>query len=244
LRIGGTGAGLATIGRLADALAASTPGFRSEVVPSLGSSGGLRALSLSRIDVALVSRPLSAAEKAAGLVAVPYGRTALVFASRMPRPEGLTLPDVVAILRGTRTTWPDGSTLRLVLRPAADSDSILLATLSPGVAAAQADAQRREGLLVGSTDQDAADLIEQVPGAVGISSLPVLLAERRPLHALALGGVAPDAASIASGRYPLVKTLFLVTRGEASGAAARLVEFAGSREGLRLLAEAGHAPPR
>ncbi len=244
LRIGGTGAALAALARMAEPLAAKVPGLEPQVMPSLGSSGGLRALQQSRIDVAVISRPLTRDESASGLVASPYARTALVFASRRPQPENLTAADVAAILRGDRALWPDGSPLRLVLRPANDTDSTLLATLSPEVAAASARAYRREGLLVGLTDQEAADFIEHVPGALGTASLSLLAAEARPLRIHALEGTVPSTESVANGRYPLVKTFYLVTRGKAAGPAAQLAAFTASPEGLRLLARLGHAPAR
>ena len=243
LRVGGTGGALAAVARVADVLAERSPGFRAQVVPSPGTSGGVRVLSQSRLVVAIVSRPLTDRETASGLVATPYARTALAIATRHRPAESLSRADVAAILRGTRTRWPDGTPLRLVLRPPSDSDSAILDSLSPAVAAAHAEAHRREGILVGTTDQETADFLERIPGAVGTVALSLLLAEARPLEALALEGIRPTPEAIASGRYPLVKSYLFVTRGAPSGDAARLIAFALSPEGRRLLAQTGHAPP-
>ena len=51
LRIGGTGAALGVMSRLAAAFAEQEPGVAVEVLPSLGSSGGIRALGEGAIDI-------------------------------------------------------------------------------------------------------------------------------------------------------------------------------------------------
>lgn len=243
LRVGGTGAGLATAQRLGESLARSNTDLRVNVLPSLGSSGGLRALARGDIDIAIAGAPLSPADEAAGLVARPFGRTALAFVTRSTAVDNLTTQDVIALLLGTRRRWDDGTPARLVLRPPNDTDTYLLAALSPDIAAALAKARLREGMLVAITDQEAADLIERLPGGIGTSTLALVTAERRPLRALALDGVRPDLAQVASGRYPLVKSLFWVTRGPPSGAAAAFLELAASPAGRKAIAEMGFAAP-
>jgi ABC-type phosphate transport system substrate-binding protein len=58
LRLGGTGAGLANIQNLAEAFAKTHPGVVAKVLPSLGSSGGIKALLAGAIDASVsVRRP-------------------------------------------------------------------------------------------------------------------------------------------------------------------------------------------
>lgn len=66
VRIGGSDAALPTVRMLGARLAAMHAGFQSLVLPGLGSEGGLRALSVGMIDLALATRPLRPEEEAAG----------------------------------------------------------------------------------------------------------------------------------------------------------------------------------
>jgi hypothetical protein len=66
IRIGGAGAALATVRALGERLAATHTGYQALILPSLGSEGGLRALSLGMIDLALATRSLRPEEEAAG----------------------------------------------------------------------------------------------------------------------------------------------------------------------------------
>jgi hypothetical protein len=66
VRIGGSGAALPTVRALGERLAATHAGFQALILPSLGSEGGLRALEIGMIDLALATRRLRPEEAAAG----------------------------------------------------------------------------------------------------------------------------------------------------------------------------------
>jgi phosphate transport system substrate-binding protein len=67
-----------------------------------------------------------------------------------------------------------------------------------------------------------------------------LLNER--IKALLVNGVACTPEGIQAGRYPLVRPIFLLTRGDSTGAAAAFIEYARSPDGQKLLAESGLIP--
>lgn len=240
LRIGGTGAGLGTVKALGDAYRAVDPAFSLIEARSLGTSGGLKALQEGSLDVAVIARPLTPDEVGRGLRAVEYGRTALVLATARRDVPALSRQDIAAIYAGTRTVWPDGTPIRLVLRPRTDTDVLLLQAMGPGIRAAVDAAMVREGLLVAVTDQDAADALERLPGGFGTSTLALIRSEGRALVPVAVDDVVPDLASIADGRYPWTKPMFLVTAGTPSPMAARYIAFVQSPAGRKLLAALGH----
>ena len=193
------------------------------------------------MDIGLSARPLTDAEAGAGGAAVEYGRTRLVMAvGAGTRVSDLTLAELVDIYAGTRLTWSDGSKLRLVLRQLADSNSEALKELSPALRQAVVSADKRPGLVMAINDQEAADQIEKVPGAIGPSSLAQILAERRAMKALALNGVVPSAQTIAEGSYPLYKTMHLVTGPRTGDEARAFIVFVQSAAGRALLAQTGH----
>ncbi len=241
LKLGGTGGALGTMQQLADAYALSHPGVRVQVLPSLGSSGGIKAVLAGAIQIAVSSRPIKEAELKRGALVVEYARTPFVFATSVPaRVDGISTAELVEIYGGRISSWPDGRRIHLVLRPAGDSDSDLLKSISAAMREAGEAAEMRKGMLFGVTDQEAADLLEKTPGSLGTSTLAQILSERRRLKPLKLDGAEPSPANIANGSYPLHKSMFLVT-GPASSAAARdFVDFVRSAAGREILERQGH----
>jgi phosphate transport system substrate-binding protein len=101
-------------------------------------------------------------------------------------------------------------------------------------------AEQRRGMSFAITDQDAANNIERTPGALGPSTLALILSENRQLKALMLNGIAPSAKSIADGTYPLYKQLLLVTGPKTLPAAHEFVTFVLSPAGREILLRTGH----
>ena len=239
VRLGGTGAALGTMTLLAQAYKKIDPLFQLEIVPNLGSSGGIKALGAGATQIAVASRAIKAEELAAGLHAVEYGRTAFVLATAKADVQALTLAQIADLYAGRQTRWGDGQPVRLVLRPASDADTPLLASFSPGVKVALTTAMAREGMVTAMTDQDSADAIERLPGGIGSSSLALLMSEHRRARALPIDGIAPTVANVASGRYPYVKPLYLLYKDGAPPSALRFIAFVGSEAGRRILTAAG-----
>jgi phosphate transport system substrate-binding protein len=244
IKVGGSGAALGTIQLLADAYARQNPQVRATAVPSLGSGGSIRALAAGAIDLAVTSRPMNAAERALGITEIEYGRTPFVFAvSARSGITAITLGQLADIYAGRMTSWPDGSAVRVVLRPASDIDTEIVKSTSPQVAQALVLAQQRPGVAFSVSDVDAANDIERITGAIGPTSLALLLAEKRPLRALKMDGVEPTTANIASGAYPYYKRMFLVTGAGQPAEIKRFVAFVRSPAGRKILAQNGHWIP-
>ena len=241
LTIGGTGGDLGTMKQLGARFEDLHSGVSVKVLPSLGSSGGIKAVTAGATDLSVSSRPLKEKEKKPGVVAVPYANTAIVVVTMdnhgLPN---VTRSELAGIYSGIRTKWPDGTSIRLILRPEYDTDTKTIKTQIPELRKALITAGRRRGVPVGITAQKAADLIEKLPGALGLLSLSLVLGENRAMKSIPFDGVVPTAESIASGRYPILKTFYLVT-GPKSGALAReFIDFIRSPEGSSILARTGH----
>jgi phosphate transport system substrate-binding protein len=240
MKVGGTGAGLALMKILAEAFKKTEPGVEIAVLPSLGSSGGLRALAAGKIQMAVSARALKPKERDAGLSAVEIGRTPFVFAvGAANSAEEISLQQLVDIYAGKLTEWPNGERIRIVLRPKHDSDSALVRSLSPEMAAAKKQAEDRKGMLFAVTDQDNQDNLERMSGAIGATSLGQIIAEKRKLKPLVLDGIKPDIENLAAGRYPLSKSLFVVIGPNAADVVRRFRDFMRSSEGRDILRNAG-----
>lgn len=241
VRIGGTGAALGGMKLLAEAFGARHPETRVEIVLGLGSSGGIKAVLAGAVDIAVAARPLREKEQAAGAKAQEYARTPFVFATQGDNAASeITLELVAKAYLGNLETWPDGTPIRVVLRPLADSDTEIVADLSPELGEAVRAAHKRQGLRIAATDQDSADAIEIAPGSLGTSTLALIRSERRAIKALALDGVEPTPASLRDGSYKLFKSFSVVTGAGVSSDAQEFVGFVFSPEGQRILTEAGH----
>mgnify|MGYP002138780563 CR=1 FL=1 len=82
--------------------------------------------------------------------------------------------------------------------------------------------------------------LEKVAGAMGPSTLALMISEKRALKALALDGVAPSAQTIANGSYPLVKHVLMVTGPKSPPEAQAFVTFVQSAPGREILRQTGH----
>jgi len=170
----------------------------------------------------------------------------LRLSSQPPALHNYTVDQLARLYAGETTTWPDGTPVRLVLRPETDSDTNLVKAMSPAMDKAMAAAHARPGMNVAVTDQDGADAQEKTPGSLGTSTLALILAEQRKLTVLNLNGVKPAVKTVADGSYPYYKTQILVLGPKASPAARDFADFVRSPAAARVLEETGHwvASPR
>ena len=241
LRVGGTGSALGTIRVLADAYAKQSPSqIGLTIVPNLGSSGALRALQAGAIDAAIISRPLKPEETAAGMVGFEYGRSPFVFVTSKSGVKNITASTAADFLSGRVASWPDGEPVRFVMRPENDGDNLYLESLSPDIASALKIAHRRPGMVIASTDQEAADETERLRGSLAVNTLALVLSERRKLNIIAFNGAVPSAKALAAGSYPYFKPLVIVTRGTPAAATLQFIEFFKSPKGRAILEANGH----
>lgn len=241
IKIGGTGTGLGSMKLLAQEFNRVRPDAQLIVTPSLGSTGAIRAVLAGAIDVGISARPVTAQEQGQGASARAYARTPFVIATGIKtKAAGLTLSELVQIYSGKTTRWPDGSPVRLVMRPEADADTVAMRAFSAAMNSAISTALTRPGLRMADTDQDNADALETLPGALGATTLTQILTENRALKALTLDGVAPTLQSLAGGRYSYHKTLYLVTGRSPSPLAKDFAAFVRSPAGQVVLAKSGN----
>lgn len=243
LRIGGTGGALGAMRELAAAFETQHPGVTVIIVQRLGTKGGMNAVLKGALDIGLAGRHLGQQEFGRGLREVGYAKSPFVFVAQGSAARaGMTLATIAAIYRDDLRSWPDGTPLRLILRPPDDGDMLLLKAISPALNDAVSRAEARPGMLVAKDDQENCDLLEKVPGAFGAATLTQLVAERRTLAVLPLDGIAPDLDAMAAGRYPYAKSFVMVTVREPAPLAAEFIRFVTSPGGAAILARNGSLP--
>ena len=235
LKVGGTGSATEMMRQVGAKFTAASE-VPIEVVPSLGSAGGIHALADRLLDIAVSARPLKAAEAANGLTQVAVLRTAFVLATTHTGARGLKAGDLAKIFAADKPTWPDGTPLRIVLRPRSETDNDLLGKMAAGMVEAIESARKRPEVPVAATDQDNADLAERTPDTMISTTLTQLTTENRKLLlTVPLDGVEPTLANFESGAYSFAKNLYFIIRTNSSPATQRFVEFLKSPQGVAAL---------
>lgn len=243
VRIGGTGAGVDALARVFDGSWAT--GLNLVVVPSLGSGGGMKALSAGAIDVAVLSRPLTPEEQARGLREVEVFRSPLVWATGASnRVGGVSLSELMDIYAGRMLQWPGGAPVRPVLRPLGDTDTTAVQAAYPELGQALRQALQRPGVRVAMTDAEAVDDLRHIPGAVGTTVLGLVQASQGALRALDVDGVTPSLRALAEGRWRAHKVVRLVMMANGPAVAARLLQHVVSAPAQTRLARLGHLQVR
>ena len=244
LTISGSGTALGTMQLLAHEFRAGNPDIPVTIVPSLGSVGGIKAMLAGAIGLAVISRAMDESEKKLGAVEIEYARTPFVFAvSSQSGVTGISTRELADIYAGKMAAWADGSPVRVVLRPPSETDTRIVENISDDIRRGILAANARPGVRFSVTDQDAADALEKIPGAIGPSTLTLILSENRALRALKLDDKDPTPMNAASGTYPYHKRLFLVTGAKRPVPVERFIAFVQSPAGRKILVSNGHWIP-
>ncbi len=241
IKIGGMGSGLEVMKILGDAFEKRYAGTEVQVLPSLGSTGGIRAVAKGAVDIGVSARPLKDDEKKYWLSIQEYAKSPLVVVTRKDtNVSGLSMEDLAKIYDGRMLSWPDGKRIRPVLRPEEDIDSKIIRKMSPEMNRALTAAASREGMLTAVTDQDAAKAIEKTPGSLGFATLAQVITEKLPFNIVRLNGINPSTRALSDGSYKPYKALFLVTGSNPPAKVRNFMEFVGSPDGIKILESSGY----
>ncbi len=143
IKIGGTGTALGTMRLLAATFSKQNPDVKVTVLPSLGSGGGIKAAAKGAVDIAVTARALKEDERKLGLMESEYARTPFVFAvSTKSKVTAVTTGQIADLYAGRTKAWPDGSQIRLVLRPVGEADTEQIKQMAPAIAEALMHAEK------------------------------------------------------------------------------------------------------
>ena len=241
VKIGGTGFGLGVMKILGQTFEKSHPGEKIEVIPSLGSAGGIKALLHGALNIAISGRPLKPAESGEGIEAKAFTRSPFIFiVNKSVAQKGITLQELEKIFSGEMLAWPGGARIRPVLRPDTDTVTKVVRSLSSGMDQAITLATSREGMILAITDQDSARIVEKTPGALAAGTLTQMYSERRQVGILSFNGTVPSVKALRDGVYPLSIPLYLVTPENIGKTSRKFLAFLHSSEGSKILTENGN----
>ena len=239
MRVGGTGAAQGVLSRLSEAFSTTRPGDKVEVVPGLGSSGGIMAVAEEALQLSISGRELKAEEKAKGLEGAPFFDTPFLFVTSHPQPQKLTKAEVVALYDGVLAKWPDGKQIKPILRPKSDSVTPFLISNFDGMQRAMDKMRQRPDVPVAATDQDNIEVAEKVANSFAGATLVQFLTERPRLRTITLDGIEASVEAMEKGSYILKMRMYAVMKSPPSPIAQRFAKFLRSAQAEKLIRESG-----
>lgn len=243
VEVAGSGSNLPLTRALASAFVAAHPGPGVVVHESIGSRGGVLAVHDGAIDVGLVSRDLTATELGYGLTVVPYARVPVVWATNPSVPDqDLTPATLLALYRGERTAWSDGTPVVVLQREPGDSSHLAAAHVIPEFARVDEEAWREGRWRVLYHDLDMQEALVATPGAIGLLDYGAIVSQRLTLRIVRVDGVRPSPETVASGAWRFTKDLSFVIGPTPPPRVAQLLAYVRSEAGQRLIRESGYVP--
>jgi phosphate transport system substrate-binding protein len=247
----GSGAMAPLVKEIGKRFEAAHPGVRIDVqggsvqpgTPGVGGSDrGVQDARSGLADVGMVARPLRADESALHPFAV--GHDGLVFVVHQTNPvPGLSDEQVVRVYTKQSANWAlvggkDGPITVISQAEGSSALDVFLTRFKLKVGQVRADQtvfQSAQGIKA----------VAARPAAVAYVSAgaaEAAVAAGTPIRALPLDGVAATAQNVRAGTYPLVRSLYLVTRAPPEGLAKEFIDFAQSAA-VRDLVEKYHFVP-
>lgn len=241
ITVAGSGADLATFKLLAEKFSKRNPDIKIKVLPSIGSGGGIKAVREHKIDLCLASRPPKQKELSENLVFKRYAQTPLVFAvNKALDIDNLNTQNIIDIYSGRMTEWSDNLQIKPILRPLNDSDTQILIQNLPDFDIAVASAYKRRGLPIATTDQDALELIHNLQGAIGSSTMSIVETTKSSIKAISFNDIKPIPENLKNGSYKLYKNLYFCHNSDSPLSLQKFIKFILSDEGKNILNKTGH----
>lgn len=208
------------------------------LVTAVHSSTPANACASGAVALAVVERPLSADDKRAGLVGVPFALNGLALIVHQDNPTtDLSLAEVQALFTGQTTTWKDGTPVVLFNYP-----------ITVHARAVFQERVLKESGFGGRVRvkpvRTYLPTVSRVTTGLGYA-FASQVKNRGKL--LALNGVPLTPATIRDQRYPLVWELLLVTKGKPVGEAKDFIAFIRSPRGQQIVTAQEYVqlpPPR
>lgn len=238
----GAGSNLPITRLLATEFMKSHPGVSIEVPDSIGSAGGIKAVSEGAVTVGLAAREANSGEKKSGLTFLPYARTIIVMGAHPSvKDDNISFDDLNRIYRGEKNRWTDGKNIIVLTRDDKESSIEVMYRVIPGFNEVHADSLKARRWSTAFTDQDMNRMIVSTPFALGITDSGAVRTEQLKIKILRVNGIEPLAANVINGKYPLVKTLYFVFRKDNLNENAKaFMEFTRSDRGQKILKRNGY----
>lgn len=237
LNVVGTGDGLEMLQEIGEGFKAAHPGIGIKIPPSIGSGGGIAAVSSGTERMGRVARPLKDSEVEFGLNYVPVAKIpSAVFAHPSTGVTEVSSADLAKLYAGEIQNWSElgGADLRvkIVRREDADSTLQVLRATMPGWTDLKISPRSKTAV----TTQEAISTARDVEGAIAFGPYSRPLEEG--LSVLKIDGHHPTDAA-----YPSTVTLALIYKqGTMDDTMQAFIDFIRSGKAKELIRDFGGVP--
>ena len=199
-----------------------------------GSGAGSKAVIAGSVTLAFLSRDLDTAEVQGGLIGYAYAKDGVAVIVNPSNPVvGLTRAELKDIYTGKSKAWSDGKPL-IAFNRNADSGTreVFQGKVMGKEAFSPSVAIKHDGVIISS--------VEKIPAAIAYTSLGE--ADATKVKIVPVDGIAPSAATLKDGTYPIARTPTLATKGEASGEEKAFIDFVLGPKGQAIVSQQGLSP--
>lgn len=240
LEVPGTGASQLLLRDLARAFEAKNVDLRLVIPHSIGSRGGIRALTQGKTKAARISRSLTDTEKRRGLRAIYFAVSPVVFITHPSVQEvtSVSPEDIVSIYSGNIKSWePLGGPPRKLYPVTRDSGSVL------GAVRAAIEGFPDAKLPIAKPVPSIIDMVEAVqshPFTIGFSTLN--LARSHNVNILKFNDMAADEHAAITEAYPINVRFGLALKDVDDPTLTRFIDFLYSETASAIMRAHGTLP--
>ncbi len=209
-----------------------------------GSGVGVQSIGEGTADIGMSSRDLKSDEKTRypDLVTTTIANDGIaVIVHPSNTVSGLTMAQIKAIYEGEITNWNEvGGPDRIIVVIGRDSASGTREFFSEKV-------MNREDFVATRLEKNSNGAVKQTvaqtPGAIGYVSLGYIDPEITAVPVIVDGKpVEPTVENVVSKRYPIARSLLMITHGAPSGLAKEYIDFIVSPAGQKIVSDEGFVP--
>lgn len=241
--VGGTGDSQELMRALAKALMEKLGSGVIEVPNSVGSNGGIKAVSDGQIDLARVARPLKEDEKKLGLTYQLFAKSPVVFVVNPSVADinNITTEQLIGIYSGEIRDWNQlgiqAGKIYPITRESGDSSLLVMEEKLPEFAKIKTSIAK----VIYLTPEAVAALTGH-KGTIGF--VPLSMAVGTKLKILKINGIYPSSENVINGKYEMVIPFAIVYKEQPKGLAKSFVDFLYSEDGQKIINEMGAVPAR
>ncbi len=238
IEIAGGTAHIPVMNDVAKRIMIANPAIRITIAGG-GSGVGVQKVGEGLVDIGNTGRPVSEAENAKyGLVSFPFAIDGVATIVSADNPvKALTSAQVRSIFAGTITNWKEvggsDAPLHLYTRDEASGTRSVYwkKLLAKGVIAPSANVVPSNGAMKSAISRD--------PDGIGYVSIGNLDSS---VKAPVLDGVQVTQKTAMDGSYPVVRKLYMNTKGEPTGLSKKFIEYVMSSDCADIVAAKGYIP--
>jgi phosphate transport system substrate-binding protein len=237
LNIAGGTAHIPVMKKSAKAIMQSFPDIKITIAGG-GSGVGAQQVGSGLVDIGNTGRALKESEAQLGLVSFPFAIDGVaIIVSRFSPIQNLTSQQVSAIYAGKVTNWKDvggaDQSIHIFTRDeASGTRSVFIKKLlKKGAVTENANVVASNGAMKTAISND--------PGAIGYCSIGYI---DETVKAPQLDGVQPDKQSCIEGEYPVVRQLYMNTKGAPQGLTKAFIDFIKGPQGSTYILSSGYIP--